>query len=71
MFVQGLGKLSVVAASAAQSAANVVQAGTKEFTTKVYNLTTKDSDIHICSSLSVIHIPKTPTNLEIFYFIFR
>ncbi|CAH1438379.1 unnamed protein product [Lactuca virosa] len=32
---QGLGKLSVVAASAAQSAANVVQAGTKEFTTKV------------------------------------
>ncbi|XP_076890147.1 putative ADP-ribosylation factor GTPase-activating protein AGD6 [Bidens hawaiensis] len=32
---QGLGKLSVVAASAAQSAANVVQAGTKELTTKV------------------------------------
>ncbi|KAK6244853.1 hypothetical protein QUC31_011262 [Theobroma cacao] len=32
---QGLGKLSVVAASAAQSAANVVQAGTKEFTSKV------------------------------------
>ncbi|KAI3721489.1 hypothetical protein L2E82_32502 [Cichorium intybus] len=32
---QGLGKLSFVAASAAQSAANVVQAGTKEFTTKV------------------------------------
>ncbi|KAI3809431.1 hypothetical protein L1987_25403 [Smallanthus sonchifolius] len=32
---QGLGKLSVAAASAAQSAANVVQAGTKEITTKV------------------------------------
>ncbi|KAI3677095.1 hypothetical protein L1987_86715 [Smallanthus sonchifolius] len=32
---QGLGKLSIVAASAAQSAASVVQAGTKEFTTKV------------------------------------
>ncbi|XP_019187545.1 PREDICTED: probable ADP-ribosylation factor GTPase-activating protein AGD6 [Ipomoea nil] len=32
---QGLGKLSMVAATAAQSAANVVQAGTKEITTKV------------------------------------
>ncbi|KAJ9559095.1 hypothetical protein OSB04_013709 [Centaurea solstitialis] len=32
---QGLGKLSFVAASAAQSAASVVQAGTKELTTKV------------------------------------
>ncbi|KAJ7977099.1 ADP-ribosylation factor GTPase-activating AGD7-like protein [Quillaja saponaria] len=32
---QGFGKLSLVAASAAQSAANVVQAGTKELTTKV------------------------------------
>ncbi|KAE8711058.1 putative ADP-ribosylation factor GTPase-activating protein AGD6 [Hibiscus syriacus] len=32
---RGIGKLSLVAASAAQSAANVVQAGTKEFTTKV------------------------------------
>lgn len=32
---QGLGKLSVVATSAAQSAASVVQAGTKELTTKV------------------------------------
>ncbi|CAI9779037.1 unnamed protein product [Fraxinus pennsylvanica] len=32
---QGFGRLSVVAASAAQSAANVVQAGTKEFTSKV------------------------------------
>ncbi|GAB2295742.1 Probable ADP-ribosylation factor GTPase-activating protein agd6 [Dionaea muscipula] len=32
---QGLGRLSLVAASAAQSAANVVQAGTKEITTKV------------------------------------
>ncbi|KAI3748345.1 hypothetical protein L6452_11358 [Arctium lappa] len=32
---QGIGKLSFVAASAAQSAANVVQAGTKEITTKV------------------------------------
>ncbi|KAK1426126.1 hypothetical protein QVD17_14795 [Tagetes erecta] len=32
---QGLGKLSVVAASAAQSAASVVQAGTKDFTSKV------------------------------------
>ncbi|KAE8663005.1 putative ADP-ribosylation factor GTPase-activating protein AGD6 [Hibiscus syriacus] len=31
----GIGKLSLVAASAAQSAADVVQAGTKEFTTKV------------------------------------
>lgn len=36
IFVQGLGKLSVVAASAAQSAASVVQAGTKELTTKVF-----------------------------------
>ncbi|KAJ0540597.1 putative ADP-ribosylation factor GTPase-activating protein AGD6/7 [Helianthus annuus] len=33
---QGLGKLSVVAASAAQSAANVVQASTMELTTKVF-----------------------------------
>ncbi|XP_051130311.1 ADP-ribosylation factor GTPase-activating protein AGD7-like [Andrographis paniculata] len=32
---QGFGRLSMVAASAAQSAANVVQAGTKEFTSKV------------------------------------
>ncbi|XP_010907061.2 probable ADP-ribosylation factor GTPase-activating protein AGD6 isoform X1 [Elaeis guineensis] len=32
---QGLGQLSLVAASAAQSAANVVQAGTKELTSKV------------------------------------
>ncbi|XWS55688.1 hypothetical protein CRYUN_Cryun09bG0022400 [Craigia yunnanensis] len=32
---QGIGRLSFVAASAAQSAANVVQAGTKEFTSKV------------------------------------
>lgn len=32
---QGLGKLSFVAASAAQSAASVVQAGTKEITAKV------------------------------------
>ncbi|KAJ7972530.1 ADP-ribosylation factor GTPase-activating protein [Quillaja saponaria] len=32
---QGFGKLSLVAASAAQSAANVVQAGTKEITSKV------------------------------------
>ncbi|XVF76610.1 hypothetical protein PTKIN_Ptkin13bG0279800 [Pterospermum kingtungense] len=32
---QGFGRLSLVAASAAQSAANVVQAGTKEFTSKV------------------------------------
>ncbi|KAK7336968.1 hypothetical protein VNO77_17522 [Canavalia gladiata] len=32
---QGFGKLSLAAASAAQSAANVVQAGTKEFSTKV------------------------------------
>ncbi|KAM1748757.1 hypothetical protein ACFX11_009680 [Malus domestica] len=32
---QGFGKLSLVAASAAQSAASVVQAGTKEITTKV------------------------------------
>ncbi|KAK7393304.1 hypothetical protein VNO78_21856 [Psophocarpus tetragonolobus] len=32
---QGIGKLSLVAASAAQSAANVVQAGTKEITSKV------------------------------------
>lgn len=36
LFMQGLGKLSVVAASAAQSAASVVQAGTKDFTTKVF-----------------------------------
>ncbi|XP_058099114.1 probable ADP-ribosylation factor GTPase-activating protein AGD6 [Magnolia sinica] len=32
---QGLGRLSLVAASAAQSAANAVQVGTKELTTKV------------------------------------
>ncbi|XP_075490067.1 putative ADP-ribosylation factor GTPase-activating protein AGD6 [Primulina tabacum] len=32
---QGFGRLSVVAASAAQSAATVVQAGTREFTSKV------------------------------------
>uniref|UniRef100_A0A1D1Y3F3 Putative ADP-ribosylation factor GTPase-activating protein AGD6 n=1 Tax=Anthurium amnicola TaxID=1678845 RepID=A0A1D1Y3F3_9ARAE len=32
---QGIGRLSLVAASAAQSAANVVQAGTKELTSKV------------------------------------
>ncbi|KAK7396505.1 hypothetical protein VNO78_17556 [Psophocarpus tetragonolobus] len=32
---QGIGKLSLAAASAAQSAANVVQAGTKEITAKV------------------------------------
>ncbi|KAK6942938.1 Arf GTPase activating protein [Dillenia turbinata] len=32
---QGLGRFSMVAASAAQSAANVVQAGTKELTSKV------------------------------------
>ncbi|GMI84709.1 yeast pde1 suppressor 1, ARF-GAP domain 7 [Hibiscus trionum] len=32
---QGIGRLSFVAASAAQSAANVVQAGSKEFTSKV------------------------------------
>ncbi|XVE76341.1 hypothetical protein DITRI_Ditri12bG0164400 [Diplodiscus trichospermus] len=32
---QGIGRLSLVAASAAQSAANVVQAGTKDFTSKV------------------------------------
>ena len=35
--VQGFGKLSMVAASAAQSAANVVQAGTKELSSKVFN----------------------------------
>lgn len=35
--IQGFGKLSLVAASAAQSAANAVQAGTKELTTKVLN----------------------------------
>lgn len=34
--MQGFGKLSMVAASAAQSAANVVQAGTKELTSKVF-----------------------------------
>ncbi|KAI7742358.1 hypothetical protein M8C21_005980, partial [Ambrosia artemisiifolia] len=34
-FTEGLGKLSFIAASAAQSAASVVQAGTKELTTKV------------------------------------
>ncbi|KAM1093103.1 hypothetical protein FF1_020340 [Malus domestica] len=33
---QGFGKLSLVAALAAQSAGSVVQAGTKEFTTKVF-----------------------------------
>ncbi|KAF5201831.1 Adp-ribosylation factor gtpase-activating protein [Thalictrum thalictroides] len=35
VFSQGLGRLSLVAASAAQSAANVVQAGTKDLTAKV------------------------------------
>ena len=34
--MQGFGKLSMVAASAAQSAANVVHAGTKELTSKVF-----------------------------------
>ncbi|XP_031258117.1 probable ADP-ribosylation factor GTPase-activating protein AGD6 [Pistacia vera] len=34
-FSQGFGRLSLVAASAAQSAANVVQAGTKELSSKV------------------------------------
>lgn len=34
--MQGFGRLSMVAASAAQSAANVVQAGTKELTSKVF-----------------------------------
>lgn len=32
---QGFGRLSLVAASAAQSAANAVQAGTKELSSKV------------------------------------
>lgn len=36
--MQGLGKLSFVAASAAQSAANMVQAGTTELTTKVLSV---------------------------------
>ena len=36
MLIQGFGKLSVVAASAAKSAASVVQAGTKELATKVF-----------------------------------
>ncbi|KAL5710953.1 putative ADP-ribosylation factor GTPase-activating protein agd6 [Ranunculus cassubicifolius] len=35
VFSQGLGRLSLVAASAAQSAASVVQAGTKDLTAKV------------------------------------
>lgn len=34
--VKGFGRLSVVAASAAQSAANVVQASTKEISSKVF-----------------------------------
>lgn len=34
-FFQGFGRLSLVAASAAQSAASVVQAGTKDLTSKV------------------------------------
>ncbi|KAM1181356.1 hypothetical protein ACFX1Q_021184 [Malus domestica] len=38
---QGFGKLSLVAALAAQSAGSVVQAGTKEFTTKVVLAFTK------------------------------
>lgn len=35
LHMQGFGMLSMVAASAAQSAANVVQAGTKEISSKV------------------------------------
>ncbi|GMN47592.1 hypothetical protein TIFTF001_016758 [Ficus carica] len=35
--IVGFGRLSLVAASAAQSAANVVQAGTKEITSKVFS----------------------------------
>ncbi|KAF5799359.1 putative Arf GTPase activating protein [Helianthus annuus] len=46
---QGLGKLSVVAASAAQSAANVVQAGTKELTTKV-----RDGDYNVNETVNVV-----------------
>lgn len=38
LYTQGFGKLSMVAASAAQSAANVVQTGTKDFTSKVHCL---------------------------------
>lgn len=34
--IKGFGRLSMVAASAAQSAANVVQAGTKEISSKVF-----------------------------------
>ena len=34
--MQGFGRLSMVAASAAQSAAVVVQAGTKEFSSKAF-----------------------------------
>ena len=34
--MQGFGRLSMVAASAAQSAAVVVQAGTKDFSSKVF-----------------------------------
>ncbi|RZR70446.1 hypothetical protein BHM03_00000052 [Ensete ventricosum] len=39
---QGLGRLSLVASSAAQSAANVVQAGTKELTSKVLFMDVSD-----------------------------
>lgn len=42
---QGFGRLSLAAASAAQSAANVVQAGTKELTSKVPYLFIKYSHI--------------------------
>ncbi|MED6148783.1 hypothetical protein PIB30_056138 [Stylosanthes scabra] len=35
---QGIGKLSLVAASAAQSAANVVQASTKDFTSRIQSI---------------------------------
>lgn len=48
--VQGFGKLSLVAASAAQSAATVVQAGTKEFSSKVFGT----SLISICTLFLII-----------------
>jgi ADP-ribosylation factor GTPase-activating protein 1 len=49
---QGFGRLSLVAASAAQSAASVVQTGTKEFTSKVTNYLYSLLDLHRVCEIS-------------------
>jgi|APAra0007618328_1042625.scaffolds.fasta_scaffold00311_4 hypothetical protein len=49
---KGFGRLSLVAASAAQSAASVVQTGTKEFTSKVTNYLYSLLDLHRVCEIS-------------------